>query len=92
MYIFEFIQGHNSILEIEGIETLHRLQSLDLSGNRIASMAGLDNHSVLSEIDLEDNEITGIDELKHIMGLDLLRKLNLMRNPVVVSDCVVDRL
>lgn len=82
---FRFVQGHNSILEIEGIETLHRLQFLDLSGNRIASLSGLDNHSVLSEIDLEDNEIASIDELKHVVGLDLLRKLNLMRNPIVVS-------
>lgn len=80
-----FIQGHNAIYEIDGIETLRRLQCLDLSGNRIASLSGLDNHDLLSDVDLEDNEIGSIDELSHVAGLDLLRKLNLMRNPIVVS-------
>ncbi|XP_039271760.2 uncharacterized protein LOC120346156 [Styela clava] len=74
--------GHNSILEISGIETLKRLQAIDLSGNRIASLSGLENHDLLSDIDLEDNQIGNIDEIEHITKLELLRKLNLMRNPI----------
>lgn len=74
--------GHNSILEIAGIETLRRLQTIDLSGNKIASLSGLENHDLLSEIDLEDNQIGSIDEIEYVTKLELLRKLNLMRNPV----------
>nr|XP_006633397.1 PREDICTED: leucine-rich repeat and guanylate kinase domain-containing protein isoform X1 [Lepisosteus oculatus] len=72
----------NQIQKIENLENLQNLQALDLSFNKIQSLCGLQNHDLLETINLESNQISEIDEVRHIHDLPLLRDLNLLRNPI----------
>ncbi|NWU93935.1 LRGUK protein, partial [Upupa epops] len=72
----------NQIEKITGLETLKTLQELDLSSNKITSLEGLGKHDLLVLINLEDNQIAELHELKWIEDLPLLRVLNLLENPV----------
>ncbi|KAL8222476.1 UNVERIFIED_CONTAM: hypothetical protein K2H54_076977 [Gekko kuhli] len=46
----------NLIEKAIGLEELRGLRTLDLSGNRISSLEGLEEHNLLEEINLEDNQ------------------------------------
>ncbi|XP_077357372.1 leucine-rich repeat and guanylate kinase domain-containing protein isoform X2 [Festucalex cinctus] len=72
----------NQLKSAEGLEKLKRLQTLDLSMNRIGSLAGLNDLHLLGSINLERNQISEIEECKHIHNLLLMRELNLLGNPV----------
>ncbi|XP_065529180.1 leucine-rich repeat and guanylate kinase domain-containing protein isoform X4 [Lathamus discolor] len=72
----------NQIEKITGLGSLKALQTLDLSSNKITSLEGLKKHDLLQVINLEDNQIAELCELKHIEDLPLLRVLNLLKNPV----------
>jgi guanylate kinase len=72
----------NQLAKIEGLETLQLLREVDLSCNHIRSMRGLNAHPFLESIDLEGNDVIDITEIKHVRELQLLRRLNLMRNPI----------
>ncbi|KAI8508213.1 hypothetical protein Bbelb_144530 [Branchiostoma belcheri] len=58
------------------------MQVLNLSGNAISSMAGLEGHNYLESVDLDDNEVSNIVEVQFLVDLRLLTDLNLMRNPI----------
>ncbi|XP_048741969.1 leucine-rich repeat and guanylate kinase domain-containing protein-like [Ostrea edulis] len=73
---------HNHIKKIENLETLHLLRIVNLAGNNIRSLAGLEDHSLLENVDLEDNEVIDISEMKYIKDSQMLRQLNLLRNPI----------
>ncbi|KAK3102808.1 hypothetical protein FSP39_014068 [Pinctada imbricata] len=73
---------HNHIKKIENIESLHQLCNVNFSGNNIRSLKGLEDHSIMECIDLEDNEVIDISEIKYIRDLTMLRELNLLRNPI----------
>ncbi|XP_026092771.1 leucine-rich repeat and guanylate kinase domain-containing protein-like isoform X1 [Carassius auratus] len=72
----------NVIQKIENLQTLHNLQVLDLSCNRIQSLSGLQNLHLLGNINLESNLISEVKETAHLHGLILLREMNLLRNLV----------
>ncbi|XP_061323949.1 leucine-rich repeat and guanylate kinase domain-containing protein isoform X4 [Pezoporus flaviventris] len=72
----------NQIEKITGLGSLKALQTLDLSSNKITSLEGLKKHDLLQVINLEDNQIAELSELKHLEDLPLLRVLNLLKNPV----------
>ncbi|KAI4886169.1 hypothetical protein NFI96_033331 [Prochilodus magdalenae] len=72
----------NLIKKIEKLHTLRALQVLDLSSNRIQSLAGLQNLHFLGTINLESNLISEIKEATYVHDLPLLRELNLKGNPV----------
>ncbi|XP_062490250.1 leucine-rich repeat and guanylate kinase domain-containing protein isoform X2 [Pezoporus occidentalis] len=72
----------NHIEKITGLGSLKALQTLDLSSNKITSLEGLKKHDLLQVINLEDNQIAELSELKHLEDLPLLRVLNLLKNPV----------
>ena len=40
-------------------------QNLNLAGNRVRSLQGLEDHDLLESIDLEDNEVSKISSLHH---------------------------
>lgn len=73
---------HNQIKKIENIESLKQLKHINLSGNKVRSLKGLQEHDLLETIDIEDNEVIDISEIKYVKELDMLRKLNLLRNPI----------
>ncbi|XP_063074090.1 leucine-rich repeat and guanylate kinase domain-containing protein isoform X2 [Engraulis encrasicolus] len=72
----------NLIQTMENLQTLWPLQVLDLACNRIHSLAGLQNLHLLGTLNLESNRISEIKEATHVHDLQLLRELNLKRNPV----------
>ncbi|XP_033744954.1 leucine-rich repeat and guanylate kinase domain-containing protein-like [Pecten maximus] len=73
---------HNQIKRIENLETLKKLLRVNFAGNNIRSLKGLQEHDLLESIDLEDNEVIDISEVKYIQDLEMLRVLNLLRNPI----------
>ncbi|XP_072508808.1 leucine-rich repeat and guanylate kinase domain-containing protein isoform X2 [Notamacropus eugenii] len=76
------LKSNNQIEEITCLDNLKALQNLDLSGNKISSLQGIENHDFLEIINLEDNKIAELSEIKHIENLPLLRVLNLLKNPL----------
>ncbi|XP_067283324.1 leucine-rich repeat and guanylate kinase domain-containing protein isoform X1 [Pseudorasbora parva] len=76
----------NVIHKIENLQTLRKLQVLDLSCNRIQSLSGLQNLHLLGTVNLESNLISEIKEAAHLHDLILLREMNLLRNPVQNQD------
>ncbi|XP_052090305.1 leucine-rich repeat and guanylate kinase domain-containing protein-like [Mytilus californianus] len=74
--------SHNHLKKIENIETLDRLRTINLCGNNIRSLKGLEDHDLMECIDVEDNEVIDITEIKFVKGLRMLRQLNLLRNPI----------
>ncbi|XP_078798406.1 leucine-rich repeat and guanylate kinase domain-containing protein isoform X5 [Oryzias latipes] len=72
----------NQLQKIDGLENVKSLQVLDLSLNRVTCLTGLQSLQLLCSINLEKNQISEIDECKHIHNLLLLRDLNLLENPL----------
>ncbi|XP_078533602.1 leucine-rich repeat and guanylate kinase domain-containing protein [Lissotriton helveticus] len=72
----------NQIQQITGLEDLMSLHKLDLSGNSISSLEGLEEHDLLETINLEENKISELDEIRYLQDLPLLRELTLLKNPV----------
>ncbi|XP_060555244.1 leucine-rich repeat and guanylate kinase domain-containing protein-like isoform X1 [Ruditapes philippinarum] len=73
---------HNKLTRIENLETLRVIQQINFSGNKIRSLKGLQDHDLLECLDLEDNEVIDITEIKYVKELSMLRQLNLLRNPI----------
>ncbi|XP_051890191.1 LOW QUALITY PROTEIN: leucine-rich repeat and guanylate kinase domain-containing protein [Pristis pectinata] len=77
---FLFLQG-NQLINVKGLANVKRLHKLDLSNNKIETLIGLEDHDLLETINLENNQISDLDELMHLKNLQLLRELNLLKNP-----------
>uniref|UniRef100_A0A8C3DPP1 Uncharacterized protein n=1 Tax=Corvus moneduloides TaxID=1196302 RepID=A0A8C3DPP1_CORMO len=77
----------NQIEKVTGLKSLKTLQKVDLSCNKINSLQGLEEHDLLEVINLEDNQVAELSELKWIGDLPLLRVLNLLKNPLQVTFC-----
>ncbi|XP_063253205.1 leucine-rich repeat and guanylate kinase domain-containing protein isoform X2 [Prinia subflava] len=76
----------NQIEKVNGLKTLRSLRKVDLSHNKINSLQGLEEHELLQVINLEDNQVAELSELKWIKDLPLLRVLNLLENPLQEQD------
>ncbi|NXP56966.1 LRGUK protein, partial [Chloropsis cyanopogon] len=76
----------NQIQKVNGLKSLKALQRVDLSNNKINCLEGLEEHDVLEVINLEDNQVAELSELKWIEDLPLLRVLNLLKNPLQEKD------
>ncbi|KAM4782541.1 leucine-rich repeat and guanylate kinase domain-containing protein isoform 2-T2 [Cyanocitta cristata] len=72
----------NQIEKVTGLKSLKTLQKVDLSCNKINSLQGLEEHDLLEVINLEDNQVAELSELKWIGDLPLLSVLNLLKNPL----------
>nr|XP_041576879.1 leucine-rich repeat and guanylate kinase domain-containing protein isoform X2 [Taeniopygia guttata] len=72
----------NQIEKVDGLKSLKSLQRVDLSNNKIKSLQGLEEHDLLEMINLEDNQVAEVSELKWIKDLPLLRDVNLLKNPL----------
>ncbi|NXD01385.1 LRGUK protein, partial [Certhia familiaris] len=76
----------NQIEKVNGLKSVKNLQRVDLSHNKINCLQGLEEHSLLEVINLEDNQVAELSELKWIEDLPLLRVLNLLQNPLQEQD------
>lgn len=74
--------NNNNISKITGLEEFGKLQTLHLANNNIRSLRGLQGKMVLSELRLEGNDIIDLLEIRQLQQLPLLRRLNLMSNPL----------
>ncbi|XP_039919242.1 leucine-rich repeat and guanylate kinase domain-containing protein isoform X3 [Hirundo rustica] len=72
----------NQIEKVNGLKSVKALRKVDLSSNKINSLQGLEEHNLLEVINLEDNQVAELSELKWIEDLPLLRVLNLLKNPL----------
>ncbi|XP_059843054.1 leucine-rich repeat and guanylate kinase domain-containing protein-like isoform X4 [Hypanus sabinus] len=76
------IKQGNQFINVKGLANMKRLHKLDLSNNKIETLIGLEDHDLLETINLENNQISDLDEIMHLRNLQLLRKLNLLKNPI----------
>ena len=60
------------ILEIDGLESLKKLEKLSLSDNQIKNISGLDELTNLKELYLNNNIITEISGLNNLINLEHL--------------------
>jgi leucine-rich repeat-containing protein 49 len=72
---------HYRIRRIEGLNTLRKLEVLDLHGNQITQVGGLSALSELKVLNLAGNQIRGIGA-SDLQGLQSLQELNLRRNRI----------
>nr|XP_055046537.1 leucine-rich repeat and guanylate kinase domain-containing protein isoform X2 [Misgurnus anguillicaudatus] len=77
----KLILDYNSFSAIRGLEKCERLSHLSLAHNNISRIRGLD-HLPLRELCL----ISEIKEASYLQDLNLLRELNLIKNPVQDQD------
>jgi len=68
----------NNIEEIQGLESLTKILTLDLASNRIREIKGLDSLKDLYEIDLQNNQISSIEGIEVLYG----RKAYFFGNPI----------
>jgi leucine-rich repeat-containing protein 49 len=71
--------GKNQLEKIEGLETLTRLDVLDLHSNQITTVEHLNHMPELRVLNLAGNQIVNVDNLE---GLVSLTELNLRRNQI----------
>ncbi|KAM6436640.1 leucine-rich repeat and guanylate kinase domain-containing protein isoform 2-T2 [Liasis olivaceus] len=69
--------ANNKIKAISGLQNLP-IKTLCL----ISSLEGLEEHNLLEDINLENNQVSELSELEYIESLPLLRVFNLLNNPV----------
>ncbi|XP_062522841.1 leucine-rich repeat and guanylate kinase domain-containing protein-like isoform X2 [Corticium candelabrum] len=75
----------NKIKKTENLETLELLTHLDLSGNKLRTLKGLQDHPLMGYINVEDNDVIDLTDMKYLREMTLLRKLNMKRNPLQVT-------
>jgi hypothetical protein len=71
--------SEQEITNLDGIERLRSLESLNLRNNYIADITPLENLTRLKELDLRGNQINDISPIAKLQGLE---SLNLRENPV----------
>ena len=62
----ELILSDNEIQYIENLDTLSRLQRLDLARNRVFSLDGLQSCSQLNSLDVNGNRIATVREVEFL--------------------------
>ncbi len=77
----------SSLVDMTPVKTFPGLIHLDLSGNRIAAIAGLDGHTALETLNLSGN---GASLLAPIEGAYKLREINLADNKLKHLEGLID--
>ena len=65
-----------------GIADLQQLETLDLSGNVISSLRGLEGHPCLRRIDVSRSGVCEVTDMQFVQGLAMLEELNLHDTPL----------
>ena len=78
------IAADNQIATVGDLRTLSSLRSLDLRGNALTSIAALPHHlpAALSSLDVANNELGNLSDLRYVSSLMELRRLDLRANPL----------
>lgn len=82
--LLQLFVSSNRLLALNGVETLKRLQVLDVSSNEISSFSPIDAEKVprLRQLFAADNKISKIEEIKSLAAFDCLLDLSFQPNPV----------
>jgi hypothetical protein len=74
----------NMIASLGDLRALLRLRTLGLRGNQLSSVAALPHHlpTGLHELDLANNELGNLSDLRYVSSLMELRRLDLRANPL----------
>jgi len=65
-----------------GIAELRDLEAINLSGNAISSLKGLEGHACLRTIDMSGTAICALDDMLYLKDLALLDSVNLLHTPL----------
>lgn len=74
-----FCNLHFRLKDIEGLQTLTKMEVLDLHGNQIQTVSGLSTLTELKVLNLAGNQLKFIG-VEDFCGLSSLQELNLRRN------------
>ncbi len=77
--------SHNGLTVIEGLDSCSSLTTLDLAGNAIARLAGMEALTDLGDLWLNDNAVDDWNELRHLEHMKELGTVYLERNPIQKS-------
>jgi len=81
----------NRLRQIDGLSALHCLTRLNLSYNRIEDLSGLEElwgpDYRLSSMDLRDNNVSHLNQLDALKGLEALRELSFKRGSMTNPIC-----
>ena len=67
---------------MEGLETLKKLEILDLAHNRIKKIEGIENLSELTDLWLNHNEISNFDDFQMFKYVPKVTTIYLWKNPI----------
>ena len=73
----------NKLTQIENLESVTLLQEVDFSGNNIFGLSGFTAKHQLYSLNMSDNQISDLEEMRHLAFIKSLRVLNFVNNPVV---------
>ncbi|GAB1600647.1 nischarin isoform X4 [Argonauta hians] len=77
--------SHNNIDHLDSLHTkLGNLKTLNLAGNRIKHLQCLSKLFSLVNLDISNNDISDINEVKHVSGLPCMEKLSMVANSVTI--------
>jgi Leucine-rich repeat (LRR) protein len=65
-----------------GISQLRDLQTLNLSGNPIVSLQGLEGHLSLQKVDMASTGVQDMEEMQYLKGLPVLEHVDLSNTPL----------
>lgn len=82
LWIEELFISANQLTDVEGLETLPVLRTLDLSKNQISKLKGLETIESLKFLNMSLNNVKKINQLKYIENLPLLTEVDLCVNPI----------
>jgi len=68
-----------------GIRPLTQLESINLSGNPISSLLGLEGHPCLRQVNMAGTGIKELQDVVHVQSLPVLQHLNLSETPLFKS-------
>lgn len=82
----ELYLSHNGLTSMAGLRSLRRLRVLDLAGNRLTALEGVDAHPALEDLWVNNNRIASLDSVAPLATANpALRTLYIEQNPVAAS-------
>lgn len=82
LWIEELFLSANQLTQIEGLDILPALRTVDLSKNSISRLKGLEQIESLKFLNMSLNNIRKVNQLRYIENLPLLTEVDFCVNPI----------
>uniref|UniRef100_K3WAN5 U2A'/phosphoprotein 32 family A C-terminal domain-containing protein n=1 Tax=Globisporangium ultimum (strain ATCC 200006 / CBS 805.95 / DAOM BR144) TaxID=431595 RepID=K3WAN5_GLOUD len=79
----KLVLNNNQIRSVDEVVALPRLEHLDLAHNSMKELKSIGACGRLQHLDLTDNDVDDVNELNHLIPLQLLEKISLVGCPLV---------